>query len=89
MAERDKRWERMWARIGPLEISGDDLETGYYKTKEKFVEIRIEVPHNRTTWYQVQCIHKDDYKELLGDPKIFDWILTQMIAKIDERLDGG
>ena len=86
---RDARWEKVWARIGPPEISGSDLETGFYKTLEQQIEIRIEVPYKDTLLYAVHRVHKDEIKMAYGN--IWTFTLDMMVEFIDREMEkrGG
>lgn len=84
---RDTRWEKVWARIGEPEIHPSDIENGYAETLKKWVEIRIEVVYDKTRWYQVQQIHKDDIEQFRFD--IWKFILDEMVSRLDETIPHG
>lgn len=81
--ERDKRWEKVEARIGTTQgWVPDDVDA------TNWVEILIEVPYQGQIWYTKQMIHASDWNDLHNKPDIFDFIMSAMVQQIDDYLDG-
>ena len=81
---RDKRWERVWASIGPVPISDSDIETGFYKTLERLVEIRIEVIYNLIRYTSVVRVEKEMIDRFQFD--FLGFTLDKLVEDIDDRL---
>lgn len=86
--QTDPRWANMYASIGLQEITGEMLEMNL----KPWVELRIDVWYKGVRVFIKRVMHPDDVKSLLCEKEIFDFILNEMVEKIDEglnRVDAG
>lgn len=81
----DRRWEKMYATIGPCPISERDIETGWDKTLEKLIKFYVVVIYKDQRIYSTQLV---DQKELqFANFDLYSWTLDQMVKHVDEFLD--
>lgn len=85
MDKYDPRWGDVHATYGPPQIRGVDIETGYYKTLERFMELRFVVPYNGIEYHSVTHMSKDELEEFQDD--LFRFVADRMVEIIDSQLE--
>lgn len=84
---RDRRWEKVWASVGPILHDVESHTPEDVKLLENIIEFRIEVVFRKTQWYAVQRAHKDDIADALFDN--YKFILDKMVENLDEMIERG
>lgn len=84
MTIRDERWEKVYASIGIKEdFRSYELDEGL--NLSNWYEIKIELWHEHMYYYRFELIHEDDWDQFT--PEVIAFVLNEMAASIDERLD--
>ena len=84
---RDKRWEKVQARIGPLPIDEMFHTEAEIRQLEMWMELKIWVTYNGMYYWVSQKIHRLDYEELMAnDPVAYGFILNDMVQYIDREM---
>lgn len=84
--KRDKRWEDVWAYVGPPQgyIDDGDGQEGLWRD---YVEFLVEVRYEGRVFYHKLVAHKDDFERSYIPDEIYKHILDDIVYQIDKHMD--